>query len=153
MPYTGNPATNPIDEVRLHVGDIWSDMEMLADSDYQYFLDKYEGNIRRATLDAARSILFKLARLSRERTGDIEVYGAEWFKNYQAALTEVLRNPELALSIAMPYAGGISKSDMAQNDANCDNVVRDVYIGFTEGVKLYDQKNPRDSYTTDAFGV
>ncbi len=144
MPYNGD-LTNPVMEVRLNVGDIWQDMELLSDADYQYFLDKYSGSVRRATLDAARAILFKISRFSRERTGDIEVYGAEWFKNYRSALLDMLRNPELSLSVPMPYAGGISKEDMRINDANSDNVTRDTYIGFSEGKKLYDQANPRDS--------
>lgn len=121
MPYAGNPATNPIDAVRLNVGDTWPDFEMLADSDYQYFLDKNEGNINRATIDAARAILFKLTRMVRERTGDIEVYGSEWFKNYRDALLEIINNPGLSISLAMPYAGGISRTDMCQNKANPDN--------------------------------
>lgn len=144
MPYNGD-LTNPVMEVRLNVGDIWQDMELLSDADYQYFLDKYSGSVRRATLDAARAILFKISRFSRERTGDIEVYGAEWFKNYRSALLDMVRNPELSLSVAIPYAGGISKEDMRTNDSNSDNVTRDTYIGFSEGKKLYDQANPRDS--------
>lgn len=139
MPYTGNPATSATDRVRLLVGDIWDDYQILQDSDYQFWLDKYDGNETRSALDAARAILFKLARLTRERTGDIEVYGSEWFKDYRAALQDMLKNPDLSINIAMPYAGGISKSDMASNDANCDNVIRDVYIGSTSGMKLYDQ--------------
>ena len=107
MPYTGNPATNAIDRVRLIVGDTWNDMEMLSDADYAYFLSKYEGRENRAALDAARAILFKIARFSRERTGDIEVYGSEWFKNYKAALELMIKNPDLAVSVTMPYAGGI----------------------------------------------
>lgn len=146
MPYTGNPATNPIDRVRLNVGDIWPDIEMLADADYQYFLDIHDGNENRATLDAARAILFKLARYSRERTGDIEVYGSDWFKQYRDALLLMIKNPDMAISLAVPYAGGISKSDMRSNDANPDNVTREIYIGFGEGRKLYDQCNPRSPY-------
>ena len=139
MPYTGNPATSATDRVRLLVGDIWDDFEILQDADYQFWLDKHDGNETRSALDAARAILFKLTRLTRERTGDIEVYGSEWFKDYRAALQDMLKNPDLSINIAMPYAGGISKSDMASNDANCDNVIRDVYIGSTSGMKLYDQ--------------
>lgn len=140
MPYTGNPATSATDRVRLLVGDIWDDYEILQDSDYQFWLDKYDGNETRSALDAARSILFKLARLTRERTGDIEVYGSEWFKDYRAALQDMLKNPDLSINISMPYAGGISKADMVANDQDCDNVTRDVYIGSTAGVKLYDQQ-------------
>lgn len=144
MPYTGNPATNPIDRVRLNVGDIWPDIELLSDADYQYFLDKYDGNENRASIDAARAILFKLSRMSRERTGDIEVYGSDWARQYREALLMFINNPELTISLAVPYAGGISKSDMLANDSNPDNVVREIYIGFGEGRKLYNQCNPRN---------
>ncbi|MNF36760.1 hypothetical protein D3C85_607420 [compost metagenome] len=139
MPYTNDPANSATDRVRLLVGDIWPDIEMLTDNDYQYYLDKYGGKENRAAIDAARAILFKLARLTRERTGDIEVYGSEWFKNYKAALELMIKNPDLTLSTLMPYAGGISKSDMCSNDSNPDNVTRDIFIGFTEGKKLYEK--------------
>lgn len=142
MPYSGNPATSATDRVRLLVGDIWDDFEILQDADYQFWLDKYSGNENRSALDAARAILFKLSRLTRERTGDIEVYGSEWFKDYRAALQDMLKNPDLSINIAMPYAGGISKSDMRDNDSNSDNTVRDVFIGSTTNTKLYDQCNP-----------
>jgi hypothetical protein len=121
MPYTGNPATNPIDRIRLNVGDIWDDFEMLADADYQYFLDAAGGNENRATLDAARAILFKLTRMTRERTGDIDVYGDQWFSNYMKALQLILKDPNIAISLAVPYAGGISKEDMRANMADPDN--------------------------------
>lgn len=121
MPYTGNPATSATDRVRLNVGDIWPDFELLHDEDYQYFIDKYNGNENRATLDAARTLLFTLARFTRERTGDIEVYGGDIFNNYYKALELILKDPNAAISLAMPYAGGISRSDMRANIANCDN--------------------------------
>lgn len=146
MPYTNDPANSATDRVRLNVGDIWPDIELLSDADYQYFLDKYDGNENRASLDAARAILFKLARMCRERTGDIEVYGSDWARQYREALLLFVNNPELTLSLAVPYAGGISKSDMRNNDSNPDNVTREVYIGFSEGRKLYDQCNPRSPY-------
>lgn len=151
MPYTGNPATNTIDEIRLIVGDIWDDIEMLSNADYQYFLDRNGGNVRRAALDAIRAILFKLTRMTRERTGDIEVYGGDWFNNYRKALLLILQNPDAAISLAVPYAGGISKLDMSANDNTADNVTREVYIGFSQHQKLYNQCNPGDQYIPGAF--
>lgn len=153
MPYTGTPATSATDRLRLLVGDIWSDFEILTDADYQYFLNKYSANENRAALDAARTILFKLARLTRERTGDIEVYGSEWFKDYKAALELMIKNPDLTISVAMPYAGGISKSDMLNNDLNTDNVVGDIFIGFTEGKKSYEKLNPIVRDPEDVFSA
>lgn len=129
MPYTHDPANNPIDRIRLNVGDIWDDMEMLADADYQYFLTAANGNEKRATLDAVRAILFKLTRMTRERTGDIEVYGGDWFNNYMKALQLILKDPNIAISLAVPYAGGISRADMQANRCDPDN--------FRIGIGMY----------------
>lgn len=141
MAYRGDPLNNPTDALRLVTGDIWDDMEYLTDNDYQYYLVRNNGNEKRAGLDAMRAILLKLTRGARERAGDIEVYGSEYFKNYLQALTMILRNPELTYSLAMPYAGGISKSDMLKNDMNPDSPTRQIYIGFGSGRRLYDQQN------------
>lgn len=121
MPYSGSPATSATDRIRLNVGDIWADMEWLHDEDYQYFLDKNNGNENRATMDAARTLLFVLTRFTRERTGDIEVYGGDIFNNFLKALNLILKDPNIAISAAVPYAGGISRSDMHANRMNWDN--------------------------------
>ncbi len=140
MPYTGD-LSNPIMVLRLNLGDTASDFEILKDGDYQYFLDKYDGNERRATIDAARAILFALSSKTRERIDVLEIHGDQWARQYSAALIEMLRNPELTISVAIPYAGGISKQDMYENDNNSDSTTRSTYIGFTEGKRLYEQDN------------
>ena len=140
MPYTGD-LSNPIMVLRLNLGDTGSEYETLKDGDYQYFLDKYDGNERRATIDAARAILFALSSKTRERIDVLEIHGDQWARQYRAALIEMLRNPELALSVAIPYAGGISKQDMYENDNNSDATTRSTYVGFTEGKRLYEQDN------------
>lgn len=142
MPYTGNPSTNAVDRIRLAVGDIWDDIEMLKDADYQYFLDRNLGNENRATMDAVKAVIFKLARMTRERTGDIEVYGGEWFANYYKMLLLLLKDPNASLSLAVPYAGGISKSDMLANDINNDNVVREINLGYGQSRRMYDATYP-----------
>lgn len=143
--YTGNPATNKIDEVRLLIGDVYPDFEILKDSDYTYFLDKYAGNANRASVDAARSIMFLLSRWTRERTGDIEVYGSEWARNYRTALLEYIKNPNMSVIIAMPWAGGISKKDMLKNDSNPDNVPTPFYIGMHKESHSYNDMPGEDS--------
>lgn len=151
MPYTGDPQNNAVDRVRLITGDIWDDMEYLTDNDYQYYLTRNDNNERRASIDCMRSILLKLTRGARERTGDIEVYGSEYFKNYLQALTLILKNPDIAISLAVPYAGGISKSDMYLNDANSDSPTRSIYVGFSEHRKLYNQDNPGEQASPYGF--
>ena len=138
MPFTNSPATSLTDRVRLIVGDTATEFEYLDDSTYQYLLDKYDDNETAAALEAARYILGSLAKYSRQRTGDIEVYGAEMFKNYRDFLIELLRNPQMLLARARAYAGGISKSDMIQNDCNPDNLPPTFYKGFSEGKRIYE---------------
>lgn len=139
MPYTNSPATVPRDAVRLMVGDTYSDIELLVDAEYNYYLTKNSNNISRTAIDAAWAITFKLARWTRERTGDIEVYGSEWARNYRSALLEFIRNPSSSINQAMPYAGGISKEVMKANDLDSDNVRPVPYLGMGDEVHVYDQ--------------
>ena len=133
-------ALTPIEEVRLLTGD-FGDPQILTDEDYQYFLDKYDGNARRASLDAARAILFYLARWpTRERTGDIEVWN-DWANAYRKALEAFIKDPNFNVPNAIAYAGGTSKADMRSNDANNDNVRQQIYQGFSDGVRVYNTDN------------
>lgn len=116
------PATSLVDQVRLAIGDVsCGDEEWLSDDTYEWLLQKYSNNVNRASLDAARFILFALTRNVRERAGQIEFYGSEQYRNYKDALVEYLRNPNMSLFIPSPYAGGISKSDIQANIDNTDN--------------------------------
>lgn len=139
MSFTNNPAYSATDRLRLIVGDTMVEIEYLSDETYQYLLDKHSNSETAAALEAARYILGSLARYSRQRTGDIEVYGAEMFKNYKDFLVELLRNPQMLLDRAQVYAGGISKKDMKENDANPDNPSPRIYRGFSEGTRVYDE--------------
>lgn len=141
MAYTGDPLNNPIDALRLSVGDIWPDISLLQDSDYEYFLVKNKNNHTMAMLEAAKTLLFVLSRFSRERTGDIEVYGDSWFKNFKSALEELIKNPNISMFVPVPYAGGISKSDMFKYTSDPDAVVREIRIGSLDKNPLFAQDN------------
>ena len=104
-----------------------------------FLLDKYANNVTAASLEASRYILGSLSKYSRQRTGDIEVYGAEMFKNYRDFLRELLRNPQMLFDRATIYAGGISKSDMKKNDRRSDNVAPTIYKGMTTNTRIYDK--------------
>lgn len=134
-------ALTLIEQVRLTVGDYSEDMQILPDETYQWFLDKNENNVNRSALEAARCILMELTKIpTRERTGNIEVWN-EWANAYRKALLEMIRNPALFLSVPVPYAGGISKSDMRTNDANNDNVRPVIYRGIQDGIRPWNQHN------------
>ena len=139
MSFTNDPVNSLTDRVRLIVGDTMTEIEYLSDEVYVFLLDKYANNVTAASLEASRYILGSLSKYSRQRTGDIEVYGAEMFKNYRDFLRELLRNPQMLFDRATIYAGGISKSDMKKNDRRSDNVAPTVYKGMTTNTRIYDK--------------
>lgn len=137
----------PVQEVRLLVGDLSNDFQILPDESYDYFLEKRNGNVNRAAIDAARCILFELTKIpTRERTGQIEVWN-EWANAYRRALELFIKNPDLSLSTIVPYAGGISKSDMKSNDMDNDNVRPGVYKGISTGEHVYNKDTDSDDDT------
>lgn len=116
---------DPILAVRLLIGDVPSSpfYQLFTDEEIQYFLDLNNGNIRLAARMAAISASFQLAGWStRERTGDIEVWSS-LSSNYLKALDYLINNPTDNIPNGLiPWAGGISKSEVCANDRNPDTV-------------------------------
>ena len=83
MAFTSDPVNSSTDRVRLITGDTDPVFEFLDDETYNYVIDKNNSNEKQAALEAAKYILASITRFTRERTGDIEVYGNEFFKNYR----------------------------------------------------------------------
>lgn len=130
MPYTNNPESDT-DLVRLKVGDTNVDLEYLTDDWYNYFISKNSGNLNRASLDAARSILASFTGSVREKTDQVEIYGNEYFSNYLEFLNNFVNNPNLSpLSPPMPYCGGLSLSDMEAKRSNQDLNTLRVRLGM-----------------------
>lgn len=119
-------AFTDIQMLRLEVADTDINFPILSDDEYAYLLEKNNDSMRTAALDAARIILLKLSINSGDQTVDIfSVKGSKAAEQYRESLKLFLKNPDLnpVLNKAMPYAGGISKADMAENIANPDNVL------------------------------
>jgi hypothetical protein len=113
-----------IQTLRYELADTDTTLPILSDAEYAYFIDKNAGSIRRAMLDAARTILFKLSINSTDSTVDIfSIKGSKAAQQYIEALKLFLRDPNLnpALTLGGGYAGGISKQDMQNNVDNTDN--------------------------------
>jgi len=140
MSFTSDPANSTTDRVRLITGDTDPVYEFLDDSTYVYLIDKHRDNEKQAALEAAKYILANITRYTRERTGDIEVYGNEFFRNYRTYLLELVNNPNFSSILPRPYAGGISKKDMLANDENIDNVRQTTaYRGFSVEEHVYEE--------------
>jgi len=139
MAYTNSPATSVTDRLRLNVGDIYS-VEILDDATYTYYYTKNEQNERRATREIFTVLLFALSRYTRERAGDIEVYGSDYFRNYLDAVKLAITNPSIDSITAIPFAGGISRSDMATRANDPDAVQKPFYMGYTDGTPFYEKE-------------
>ena len=119
-------ALTDIETVRLLIGDIPTSpfYQLFDDESIQQFLDLNGGNVRQAARMAAIAASMQLAGWNtRESTGDISVWN-ELSTAYLKALDNFI-NDSSSASIPnglMPYASGISWSDMCANNANPDNV-------------------------------
>lgn len=136
MAYTNDPANSVTDRLRLNVGDIHS-VEILDDATYTYYYTKNENNERRATRDLFTVLLFALSRYTHEKAGQIEVWGSDYFRNYLDAVKLAITNPSIDSITAMPFAGGISRSDMDTRASDTDAVDKPFYMGCTDGTPSY----------------
>lgn len=141
-------ALSAIEQVKLEIGLVGLDQTDIpfGDVEIQYFLDKNNQNVKRTSLDCAKSILFILSRYVKEVSGpELQLYGHQWFENYMKALTLYIRDPNysIAISSGQAYAGGISKADVEANIRNSDNI-------FVETEKAYPQDS--DASSTKPFG-
>lgn len=111
--------------IRIELGDTSPEFPIMSDEEIRYFLDKHDWSIRRAAMDVAKSMLLKLSMRSDETVDIFSVKGSGAAKQFMLALQMYITNPELnpIYQNAMPYAGGISKIDMENNDAQLDNNV------------------------------
>ena len=123
MSFTNDPANNPIDRVRLMVGDTSPPpFEYLPDTTYTFLLTKYSNNEVSAAKEAAMYILAGLTRSARERTGEIEVYGSEYYKNYKDYLKDIINGVLNPLSAIEAYFGGVSREDYNANLEDTDAI-------------------------------
>ena len=129
-------TNSAIDRVRLRLGDTTCPY-ILDDQTIDYYITKNSNNENRSYRELLTVVLFSLSRLTRERAGDVEVYGSEYFRQYFDSVKLALSNPDLNYIVAMPYAGGISRNDMLTNQQDVDSVDKPFYSGFTDETPSY----------------
>lgn len=115
---TLDPALNAVDRIRINVGDI-DVPAILDDALYQYFLDTNNDNENKATLQSLEAIVAKLAKNMHEKSDLEESRASEQYEHYKERLDELKRDPDFNGGF-IPYAGGISKSDIKANENNSD---------------------------------
>lgn len=116
-------ALTDIQKVRLEIQDNTPGLYILSDDEIEYFLEKNNNSVIRASIDAARAVLFNLSQRTDETVDIFSIRGGKAAEQYRLALELYLRDPTLnpVLRNVGGYVGGVSKSDMESNDANPDN--------------------------------
>jgi len=113
-------------QVRYETQDVTPGLYILDDTTIIYYLTKNSESIQRASLDAARAILMRLAMTSVEEVVDvISIKTKSQSSEYRLALQLYISNPNLnpILNTTSAYFGGVSKSDMQSNNSTFDNNV------------------------------
>ena len=144
---------NPIQQIRLEIALIGDAENLLSEEELQYFLDKHNGSVRRASLDAAKTVLFILSTRVHEKIEMLEIWGHTWFENYMKTLQMYINDPNysIALENAKAYAGGISVSDIRSNINNPDNLALDVDISIPkDGVAITSTNTFKDVFDVDS---
>ena len=121
--------TTPIEAVRIEVQDnAGPGLYLLQDDEISYFLQKNNGSVARASLDAAKSILFRLAQQGNEQVDILQLQNSRVASEYRQALQLYLRDPNLnpIMNSLKGYFGNTSKEDIFSNNSDLDNnIVKD----------------------------
>ena len=139
-------ALTLIQQVRLNTQDNTPGLYIISDAEIEYLLEKNNNNVNRASVEAARIILFNLSMRTDETVDVFSIRGSQSSKAYMEALKLYIRDPNLNQvgNNLQSYVGGISIEDMQANDANPDN---NIFINPTSSP--YDIPSSTDQY----FGV
>lgn len=111
-------------QVRYEVQDVDVALPILDDAVYEYILTKNSENIPRSSIDAARMILQRLSLTASKNTVDIfSIDSTVSAKQYKEALLLYIKDPNLnpLYQNLTGSFGGVSKSEMQNNDDNTDN--------------------------------
>ena len=129
MAYTVTPED--LQKVRWEIQDVSTGLYILDDDTLSYFLEKNSGSIARASIDAAKTILFKLSIESTDEVVSIlSLKGSKAAEQYRLALELFLKNPSLnpLYQNATLWAGNISRSEISTNNNTLDNNIPSLAI-------------------------
>ena len=128
MVYGGAPASNTNDALKLLVGDTSTAAsgELLSTGECAYFISNY-GGVRAAAPYAARAIAAGFADQGDKNVGDLRLAAQQKFEHYDRLASRLEGG---AAVIAVPYAGGVSRSDKLSVEQNTDRVSPAFKIGL-----------------------
>lgn len=124
--YTADPNNIRLDAMRLLIGDTDSTSPLLQDSECNYFLS-LNANTFLAASESCKAISAKFARLADTTVDSVSIKHSQKSKQY-ADLGASLESKAKIVG-ALPFAGGISRSEMDNNWNDSDLVKQSFSIG------------------------
>jgi hypothetical protein len=121
-----------LDKVRFKVGDVKQTDQLVADETIEALLAT--DSVPSVSLAVAEHIYGILTADVDKKVGDAAISSSQRAKAYARRVTRLER--ELAISGAIPYAGGISKADKETHEEDTDRVeplfTRDLFVYESE---------------------
>lgn len=116
--------------VRTELGDTDPSLPVLSDDEVGYFIDKNVGNLNRATIDTAKTLMFKLSFRTDQTVDILSVKGSKVASNWIAALRLFISSPSLnpLYNNLNGWVGNTSRAEMQANIDNPDNYVTNLAI-------------------------
>lgn len=116
-------ALTPIQQVRLLVQDNTPGLYMIQDDEIEFLLQRNNDNITRTSVEAAKIVILNLAVRGDSTVDIFSLKGSKSAEQYRMALEMFIKDPNLnpLMQNARGYFGGVSLTDMRENDANLDN--------------------------------
>ncbi len=128
--FSGDPSTSPKDAVRFWIQDMGPTVWLVSDQAIEYVLAQFP-NVLMASAQICRSLAAKFAQMVTKKVGDLSINYSDKSKQYLELADDLEAQASSGL---MPYAGGISKSDMLTVDENPNRVRPPFSIGqFDDG--------------------
>jgi len=107
--YSGDPQDSDLDYVRYLVQDTNEDDQLIQDEEIEASLVKNGSDVIDASVEVARTIAAKFARLADIETGDYSEDLSQKAQNYRQLAKDLERDNRN--NAAGPFAGGTSKDD------------------------------------------
>lgn len=126
----GTLATVQKDQVRYLIGDTNPAQPHLQDEEIRLAL-ALTGSLYGAAANAARAIQAQLSSLVDQQAGSSKLFYSQAAKAYAAL---ALRYDQKVALTVMPYAGGISLSDIQLAELDADRVQPQFAIGFMDAM-------------------
>lgn len=125
--YSGDPSSSDLDALRFLIGDTDTSDQQFSDEELNYLLDQTDDNVVAAALLAIDRLLIKYSRTPDQKTGDIDIKYSQRVEQLTKARASIT-----AGLAPVPYAGGISVSDMESVRDDTDRAGPIFALGMTD---------------------